>query len=36
MQITPRVTHLDELDIIFCERCKFTLRQNMRNTASRP
>ena len=34
MQITPRVTQLDELDIIFCDRCKFMLRRNMRQPAS--
>ena len=34
MQITPRVSQLDELDTIFCDRCKSILRRNMRQPAS--
>ncbi len=31
MQYCRGLSHLDELDIIFCERCSFALRQSMRN-----
>ena len=30
MQLSPRLSHLDELDIFFCERCRFVLRENIR------
>lgn len=31
MRVSPRVSQLDELDIHFCERCSFALRQNMKD-----
>lgn len=31
MQVSPKLRHLDELDIYFCERCSFALRQNIRS-----
>ncbi len=31
MQISRGLRHLDELDIFFCERCSFVLRQSMKN-----
>jgi archaemetzincin len=31
MQFSHGLSHLDELDIFFCERCSFGLRQSMRN-----
>jgi archaemetzincin len=34
MRLSPRVSHLDELDILFCERCIFLLHQEMRNIHS--
>jgi archaemetzincin len=34
MRLSPRVSHLDELDILFCERCMFLLHQKMRNIHS--
>ena len=30
MQLSPKLSHLDELDIFFCERCRFVLRENIR------
>jgi archaemetzincin len=32
MRYSPGLSHLDELDVFFCERCSFALRQNMRNS----
>ena len=29
--ISHGLSHLDELDIFFCERCSFVLRQSLRN-----
>jgi archaemetzincin len=31
MRSSPGLSHLDELDVFFCERCSFALRQNLRN-----
>jgi archaemetzincin len=31
MRFSHRLSHLDELDIFFCERCSFVLRQGIRN-----
>lgn len=31
MRYSHGLSHLDELDIFFCERCRFVLRQNLRN-----
>jgi archaemetzincin len=31
MRYSPGIRHLDELDIFFCERCSFALRQSIRN-----
>ncbi len=31
MRFSPGLRHLDELDILFCERCSFMLRQSLRN-----
>jgi archaemetzincin len=31
MRYSYGLSHLDELDVFFCERCSFALRQNMRN-----
>jgi archaemetzincin len=31
MRISNGLNHLDELDILFCERCNFMLHQSMRN-----
>ncbi len=31
MQISRGLSHLDQLDIFFCERCSFGLRQSLRN-----
>jgi archaemetzincin len=31
MRFSYGLSHLDELDIYFCERCSFALRQSMRN-----
>jgi archaemetzincin len=31
MQFSHGLSHLDELDIFFCERCSFMLRQSLRN-----
>ena len=31
MRFSYGLSHLDELDIFFCERCSFMLRQSMRN-----
>jgi archaemetzincin len=31
MRFSYDLSHLDNLDIFFCERCSFTLRQGMRN-----
>jgi len=31
MQVSRGLSHLDGLDMIFCERCSFALRQSMRN-----
>lgn len=30
MRMSPRLCHLDELDIIFCKRCSFVLRKSIR------
>jgi archaemetzincin len=34
MRFSARVHHLDSLDIGFCERCEFMLRQNLRRAGS--
>jgi len=34
MQYSRRLSHLDELDIFFCERCRFALRQSIKNLQS--
>ena len=31
MRFSYGLSHLDELDIFFCERCSFVLRQSLRN-----
>ncbi len=31
MRVSRGLNHLDELDIFFCERCSFALRQSLRN-----
>jgi archaemetzincin len=31
MRYSHGLSHLDELDIFFCERCRFVLRQSLRN-----
>lgn len=31
MQVSRGLSHLDQLNIFFCERCSFALRQSMRN-----
>ena len=31
MRYSPGHSHLDELDIFFCDRCRFVLRQSLRN-----
>jgi archaemetzincin len=31
MRYSPGLRHLDELDILFCERCSFMLRQGLRS-----
>ena len=31
MRFSHRLSHLDALDIFFCERCSFALRQSLRN-----
>jgi archaemetzincin len=32
MRYSPGLSHLDELDVFFCERCSFALRQNLRRS----
>jgi len=36
MQFTARVHQLDQLDILFCERCGFALRESLRILTSSP
>jgi len=31
MHYSPRVRHLDEVELFFCERCDFILRENLRS-----
>jgi archaemetzincin len=31
MRFSPKSSHLDQIEIVFCERCEFTLRENLKH-----
>jgi archaemetzincin len=35
MSYSPKVHHLDKVELFFCERCKFILRENIKQTRPR-